>query len=198
MGDEPGDFGKPTPAPEPTPTPTPVALGDPIFGPVGGGLLLDPGAVDIPEFGAGVNIDRGVADATFENPDVPGNVWSHGIMFRKSGEETFHAVYIRSNGEWGHFARGGSLDSQVALAEGRFDFNRSAGGQNRLTVWFGFLDGKSEGVFLINDQVAGNLDLSFAGASGPGDVSVLSGIFPFDDFSGAMTDFTGFTVYERP
>ena len=160
MGDDPGDFGKPTPTPVPAPTATPVVLGDPIFGPVDGQLLLDPGSVDIPEFGAGVNIDHGVADVTFENPDVPGSRWSHGIMFRNSAEETFHAVFITGDGEWGHFARGGSLGSQVVFATGEFDFDRTAGGQNRLTVWFGVPGGASEGVFLINDQQVAGLDFS--------------------------------------
>lgn len=199
-GDNAGDFGKPTPVPPtstPEPSPTPVVLGDPIFGPVNGSLQLESTANQIPEFESGVNIDAGVADAIFENPNVSGK-WSHGFVFRNSAEETFHAVFINSDGEWGHFARGGSLGNQPTLALGQFDFDRTVGGKNRLTVWFGVLDGAEKGVFLINDQEVAVLDLSFAGASAPGNVSVLSGLFPADDFNGSSTNFTEFTVYEKP
>ena len=199
-GDNAGDFGKPTPVPPtstPEPTPTPVVLGDPIFGPVNGSLRLESTANQIPEFESGVNIDAGVADAIFENPNVTGK-WSHGIFIRNSAEDTFHAVFINSDGEWGHFARGGTLASQVTLALGQFGFDRSVGGENRLTVWFGVLDGADKGVFLINDQEVAVLDLSFAGASAPGNVSVLTGLFPADDFNGSSTIFTDFTVYEKP
>ena len=197
MGDEPGDFGKPTPTPPPTPAPTAIVLGDPIYGPVDGSLKLDPGSTQIPEFTSGVNIDAGIVDVTFENPDVSGK-WSHGIMFRNAAEETFHMVYITSNGDWGHFARGGSLGSQVVLAAGRFDVNTTAGGRTRLTVWFGILGDKTEGVFLINSEAVSALDLSLPAALGPGDAVAVSGLFPSDEFNGATTFFTDFTVYEKP
>jgi hypothetical protein len=197
-GDDAGDFGKPTPTPSPTPTPTPVVLGEPIFGPFDGQLLLDPNSTEIPEFPSGVNIDAGVVEATFENPDVTGNRWSHGIIFRNSIEEAFHAVFITGDGQWGHFARGGSVDSQVTLAIGQFDFDTAAGAKNTLTVWFGVHDENIEGVFLINDQEVVDLNLSFPGALSAGDVAVVSGLFPSDEFTGAITKFTDFTVYEKP
>ena len=133
-GDNAGDFGKPTPVPPtstPEPSPTPVVLGDPIFGPVNGSLQLESTANQIPEFESGVNIDAGVADAIFENPNVSGK-WSHGFVFRNSAEETFHAVFINSDGEWGHFARGGSLGNQPTLALGQFDFDRTVGGEEQV------------------------------------------------------------------
>ncbi len=200
MGDETGDFGKPTPVPPtatPTPAPTPVVLGDPIFGPVDGRLRLDPRGSQIPEFNSGVDIDAGVIDVTFENPDVAGK-WSHGIFIRNSAEETFHAVFINSDGEWGHFARGGSLASQVTIALGQFDFDTASGGTNKLTVWFGVLGSKTTGYFQINDEDVAVLDLSFTGALSSGDVTVVSGLFPSDDFNGSMTYFTNFTVFEKP
>jgi hypothetical protein len=199
-GDEAGDFGKPTPIPPTvtvTPSPAPVVLGDPIFGPRSGFLNLEPQAIDIPEFESGVVIDAGVADALFVNPNVSGK-WSHGILFRGSAEERFHAVFINSDGEWGHFARGGSLASSETFALGNFDFDRSIGGENRLTVWFGVLDGANKGLLRINDQDVAILDLSFADASAAGDVSVVSGLFPADDFDGSATQFIDFTVYAKP
>ena len=200
QGDEAGDFGKPTPVPPtptPEPTPAPIVLGDPIYGPIDGDLELSLIANQVPEFAAGLNIDAGVADVVFINPNVSGK-WSHGITFRQSGEETFHAVFINSDGEWGHFARGGSLSSQITIALGEFDFETSVGGQNRLTVWFGIVAGANAGIIQINGQDVAILDLSYAGASSPGDVKVISGFFPSDDFNGESTRFTGFTVYEKP
>ena len=199
-GDFAGDFGKPTPVPPtPTaiPTPTPVVLGDPIYGPVDGSLALMPTAIDIPEFEPGLNLDAGVADVVFENPNVSGK-WSHGISFRNAGEEIFHAVFINSDGEWGHFARGGSLASQITIALGTYSFDRTTGGQNRITVWFGVMNGATEGIFQINGEDVAVFDLSYSGASAPGDVTVMSGLFPEDDFNGESTQFTGFTVYEKP
>jgi hypothetical protein len=200
LGDEAGDFGKPTPvppSPTPEPSPTPVVLGEPIFAPHDGGLRLDPGSSQIPEFNAGVNIDAGVVDVTFENPDVSG-MWSHGIFFRNPEEERFHAVFIASDGTWGHFARGGSLNSQIVLARGQFDFDTTIGGLNKLTVWFGVLSGKNTGYFQINDRDVAQLDLSFAGASTAGDIAVVTGLFPADEYNSAFTNFTQFTVYEKP
>ena len=123
-----------------------------------------------------------------------------GLVFRPTGGGwwVLEAYYINSDGEWGHFARGGTLASQVTLALGQFNFDLTVGGKNRLTVWFGVLEGANKGVFLINDQEVAVLDLSFAGASAPGNVSVLSGLFPADEFNGSSTNFTDFTVYEKP
>ncbi|NQW20044.1 MAG: hypothetical protein HQ477_04875 [Chloroflexi bacterium] len=179
------------------PSPTPVVLGDPIYGPVDGNLTLFSLDEQIPEFASGVNIDAGVIDVTFDNPLVRGT-WSHGIFFRNATEETFHAVFIKSDGGWGHFARGGSLDSQIVLALGQFDFDTTTGGTNKLTVWFGVLGEKTTGYFQINDQDVAVLDLSFPAALGPGDVNVVSGLFPTDDLSGGSTHFTDFAIYEKP
>jgi len=200
QGDDTGDFGKPTPVPPtptPEPTPAPIVLGDPIYGPVDGDLELSLIANQVPEFAAGLNIDAGVADVVFTNPNVSGK-WSHGITFRQSGEEAFHAVFINNDGGWGHFARGGSLTSQITIALGEFDFDKSIGGQNRLTVWFGVVSGANSGIIQINGQDVAVLDLSYTGASAPGDVKVISGLFPSDDFNGESTRFTGFTIYEKP
>lgn len=185
------------PTPTPEPTPAPIVLGDPIYGPVDGELELSLIANQVPEFVAGRNIDAGVADVVFTNPNVSGK-WSHGITFRQSGEERFHAVFINSDGEWGHFARGGSLSSQITIALGEFDFDRSNGGQNRLTVWFGVVSGANSGIIQINGQDVAVLDLSYAGASASGDVKVISGLFPSYEFNGESTRFTGFTIYEKP
>ncbi len=179
------------------PTPVPIVLGDPIYGPVDGELVLAVNASEIPEFESGVLLNAGVTDAIFENPSVSGK-WSHGIVFRNSADETFHAVFINSDGEWGHFARGGSLESQTTIALGEFDFDRSTGAENRLTVWFGVVDGLDRGLLQINDEDVAVLDLSFAGASDRGDVGVMSGLFPADEFNGSITKYRNFTVYKKP
>ena len=92
----------------------------------------------------------------------------------------------------------GLQDGRKTIALGQFDFNTTSGETNKLTVWYGVLGGKTTGYFQINDEDVAALDLSFAGALSQGDVMVVSGLFPSDDFSGGITYFTNFTVYEKP
>ena len=200
LGDDAGDFGKPTPVPPtstPVPTPTPVVLGSPINGPTNGQLHLAPAAVEIPEFESGVSLKNGVVDVVFRNPNVSGK-WSYGVTFRNSGEETFHAVFVNSDGQWGHFARGGSLESQQVFAVENLTFDRSPGAENRITVWFGVLVDSETGLFQINNEDVALLDLSYTGAPAAGDVSVMSGLFPSDEFDGSATQFFDFQIFEKP
>ena len=186
-----------TPADRPEVSTPPTAISDipdPIFGPVDGGLVLAPGSPDIPDFSSGLNVEDGIVLVTFENPDVPGNQWSHGITFRQSAEEIFHMVFIRSNGTWGHFARGGSLESEVMTAVEPFDFDTQAGGKNQLSL----LVADEQGLLFINGEQVAAIDMSFAGAHGAGDVRVMSAVFPTDELNGATTFFTGFAVFEVP
>ena len=176
----------------PTPTSTPVALPTPIFGPVDGEMELSPNDGNISDFSSGLSVGSGIVQVAFSNPSVPDNKWSHGITFRQSEEETFHAVFINGDGIWGHFVRGGSSGSEHILDVGRFDFATSSGSTNVLTLIFGDVTG---GLFINGQQVA-NLDLSFAAARVPGDVRVMTGLFPTDELSGATTAFAGFSVYE--
>ena len=135
-GDDPGLLAPDSlvSAATPTPVPTAAALADPIFGPVDGALELTPGATQIPDFSSGVNVDSGVVQVLFVNPDVPSNKWTHGITFRQSAEEVFHAVFISSDGSWGHFARGGSTNNEVVPELGQTNFDTTPGGRNLLTL----------------------------------------------------------------
>jgi hypothetical protein len=56
--------------------------------------------------------------------------------------------------------------------------------------------GKTRGDLFINGEKVASLDLSLPGAAPAGDVRVLTGLLPTDDYSGAQTRFTGFTVHE--
>ena len=139
-----------------------------------------------------MNVDSRIVQVLFVNPDVPSNKWTHGITFRQSAEEAFHAVFISSDGSWGHFARGGSTNNEVVSELGQANFDTTPGGRNLLTLSFKGLGG----VLFINDIQVADLDLSFPPALGPGEVRVMSGMFPTDELTGESTIFAGFTVYK--
>lgn len=163
-----------------------------IFGPVDGALVLDPKSAQIPDYRGGLTLAEGVVDVTFLNPSIADGDWSYGVTFRHSEEETFHAVYLDGKGRWGHFARSGSFQSEKVIEAGTARFDLTTRGSNRLTVVFG----KTRGDLFINGEKVASLDLSLLGAAPAGDVRVLTGLLATDDYSGAQTRFTGFTVYE--
>jgi hypothetical protein len=164
-----------------------------VFGPVYGALALSSTSNEIPDFAAGVDIEAGVVDVTFTNPDVGSIDWSYGITFRHSSEEEFHIVYVRGNGDWEHFVRGGSVDLQVTSGRGAVALDSSPGGQNRITVEFG----RDTGALYVNDRFVATLDLSTSYASQSGDVRLVSGVTSADVFDGSVIQFTDFAVWER-
>lgn len=186
-----GDVIEPTPIPvPPSPTPLPELELDVVFGPEDGALLLINIDDQIPDFETGVDLVIGVVDATFVNPDVGGGAWSYGITFRHSGEETFHAVYVTGNGQWEHFARGGSAASQVSPGSGRVTLNTGVGEENRLFVAFSL----DEGAFFVNGVQVAELDLSTSNARASGDVRVMAGILNTDTYNGAVSEYYDLTV----
>ena len=183
LGDSPGSF-----AVEPTSTPA-IDL-DVVFGPQDGTLMLTNIDDQIPDFEAGVDIQIGVVDVTFVNPDVSGGDWSYGVTFRHSDEETFHAVYVTSNGMWEHFSRGGSLESHVSHEVGSLLLNLGNGEENRLFVAFNL----DEAAFFVNGEQVAELDLSTANARVSGDVRAMIGILSTDTYDGSTSDFRDLVI----
>lgn len=193
-GDDPIASATPTPSPVPTATATPdpqdfIDSLDVVFGPESGFLILSPNNNQIPDFSSGVNISSGAAEVIFENPNVTGS-WSYGITFRHSTEETFHAVYVTSAGRWGHFARGGSVNSERELGKGSVSLNSGAGAENDLLVLFG----PAGGQFYVNSDLVAELDIPSSYATAPGDVRLFAGLFATDTLSGAESRYREFTI----
>ena len=180
----------PTPTPAPTPTPTAAPTLDVVFGPSDGVLVLTSVDNQIPDLEAGVNLATGVIDVTFVNPNVGDSNWSYGVTFRHSGEETFHAVYVTGGGQWEHFARGGSAESQVSPGRGTVSLNLGVGEENRLTVLFS----ETVGGFWVNGELIAELDLSLSDARLAGDVRVMAGILNTDVYNGAASEFYDLTI----
>lgn len=193
-----GDLAAPTPVPPPTPEPPPELpdLGRlvPLFGPADGSLRLDPRATQIPDFSTGLSVDKAVVSVDFNPPGATDGRWSQGITFRQAEEEIFHAVYISGDGTWGHFARSGSLASEVRLGSGGVSLNTGSGSANGLAIVF---DG-TEGQFFLNDSFVADLDLSTSAVLGPGDIRVMSGLLGSDVMDGRTSEYSGFTVYPLP
>ncbi|MDP6823104.1 MAG: hypothetical protein QF554_07400 [Dehalococcoidia bacterium] len=193
-----GDAAAPTPTPVP-PSPTPVPPPEPpdtsgllpLFGPVDGNLRLDPRSRQIPDFSSGLSLDRAIVQVEFTNPDISGGRWSHGITFRQSEEEVFHAVYFTGIGDWGHFVRTGTLASEIDLDSGTVPNNRTSGAANVLTLVFD----RTEGQLFLNDEFVADLDLSAPGALGPGDIRVMSGLLASDFLDGSQSAYSGFSVF---
>ncbi|MBT3941757.1 MAG: hypothetical protein HOC77_04775 [Chloroflexi bacterium] len=193
-----GDTPAPTATPPPTAVPAPE-LPDvsgllPLFGPVDGNLRLDPRSGQIPDFSSGLSLDRAIVTVEFTNPDISGGRWSHGITFRQSGEETFHAVHFNGTGDWGHFVRTGTLGSEIDLNSGSVLNNRNVGASNVMMLVF---DG-SEGQLFLNDEFVAELDLTASGAMSPGDIRVMSGLLGSDFLDGSLNPYVGFAIYPLP
>ena len=181
----------PSPA-APTPVVSPSDPGDIplIFGPVDGSLPLEPGSDQISDFSSGVSLDRAIVQVRFTNPQIAGGRWSYGISFRQSEEETFHAVYISGDGQWGHFARAGSFDAESGLDGGTAAFRLESGESNLLTLVFE----AAEGVFFVNGEQVAELDLELTGARAPGDIRVMAGLLSTDHLDGSEILYTGFVI----
>ncbi|NQU97291.1 MAG: trypsin-like peptidase domain-containing protein [Chloroflexi bacterium] len=141
----------------------------------------------IPTEGLGVSYADIIAEALFRNPD--GDAWTYGLFFRHRGVNSFHAVFVDSNGYWHHHIRNGSVVSDRELQRAQstaIDTARSGG--NELQV----VTSGTTGALFINNRFAGDLDLSEL--QGGGDVKVVAGYFNSGQAVGISTSYEAFTV----
>lgn len=193
-----GDAGSAILSPSMPPEEAPAAIvapSDPadiplIFGPVDGSLPLEPGSDQISDFSSGVSLEGAIVQVRFTNPQIADGRWSYGISFRQSEEETFHAVYLSGDGQWGHFARAGSFDGESGLDGGTAAFNLQSGESNLLTLDFE----ATEAVFFVNGEQLAELDLELPGARAPGDIRVMAGLLATDHLDGSEILFSGFII----
>ena len=179
-------------APTPTPTQPPSAdVVDGAFGTVNGAIAHDPSDDAIDRYQAEISITDFEVSARFFNPySAFVNSWSYGFLFRQSVSDSFHAVFVRSDGKWYHYVRGGSVPGDQQLQVGILppEFNVSADGDHHLRVIA--LGGR--GWIIIDGQFAGELDLKGLGRAGR--VSVMTGFLSGDSVAGKTTRFEGFAV----
>ena len=156
---------------------------------VSGSLFhIDDGSIEVAW--AGAHQRDLTAEAVFANPySTSDGSWSHGIMFRRSDVNNFHAVGIRSDGSWFHEVRTGSVASSNTVASGFLsDLDLSAFGANQVRV----VAQGDQGYLFLNGVLVDQLDLREWGAAG--DVGVMAGFFTGDEVPGRSTDYKGFDV----
>ena len=178
-----------TPRPTPTVTPTPVPRSTQYFGPTDGVMLhTDDGFIKT--YSTGVVVTDALVEAQFFNPySTSEGSWSSGFLLRNSDVNTFHAVIVTSNGNWYHYVRTGTPESEVELqSEFSVDIDTSVGGSNHLRV----IALGEEGWLFINGNFVATLDLS--DLSTAGDVEATTGYFTGDEIAGKATVFEAFSA----
>ena len=172
----------------PTPTPTPQPTGR--FGPTDGVLEHDPAAGFIEVFSSGVFLKDSVIEARFFNPySTSVGSWDYGFIFRDSALNTFHAVFVRSDGYWYHYLRMGTVEaSQKVASQQPAAIDTSPTGSNYLQI----VALGDEAWLFINGTLAGELNVG--SLTEAGDVLAINAYFTGDSIEGESTRFEDFTV----
>ena len=160
------------------------------FGPTAGALAHDPTANTIKTQSTGVELSDVMVEARFFNPYSPSVAsWSYGFMFRNSSANMFHSVIVRSDGQWQHNLRTGSVESSV-LVESATSSHIDTGADRSNHIRVFALGG--EGWLYINGGFVAKLDLS--GLMDAGNAAAGTGFFVGDEVAGESTRFVDFTV----
>ena len=159
------------------------------FGPSSETIFDEPGLIG--ESSGSATLTDGVTSARFFNPyPVSQGSWSSGFFLRGSGFNTFHAVFIRSDGQWYHYVRTGTAESDTLLRQiSSIAIDTSTGGSNLVRV----VVVGNEGWLFINDAFAGALDLSALTLRG--DTTAMTGYFTTDEIAGESTRVGDFTIW---
>ncbi|MFH1560125.1 MAG: S1C family serine protease [Chloroflexota bacterium] len=174
--------------PLPTATLTPQSTGG--FGPRDGAIEHNPSDSFIDEFNTGVSLSDMVIETRFFNPySISVGSWDYGFILRSSAPNTFHIIFVRSNGYWYHYLRTGTQESTEKLvSQWSSAINTSASGDNHLQlVALG-----DKGWLFINGTFTSQLNLS--GLTEAGTVRAINGYFSGDGVTGQSTGFEGFAV----
>ena len=131
-----------------------------------------------------------VAIATFTNPNAANaGWWDYGFIFRDSGPNRFHGVYVDREREWSHFLRTGGSE-RVFDSSGRvFSLHTGADAQNTLML----VVVGGTGLLYVNGDLVPELDLR--GGATHGGVGVGSGFFEGGRLPGHQTQYDDFRVW---
>lgn len=134
-----------------------------------------------------------VVEVTFENPyALTVGSWDYGLLVRTDSTGHYRVI-IFSNGEWELREQKNDDDETVRLASGRVpNFDNSANGSNHIKL----IVYNTRGVLFINNQFAGDLDLSSRTLIG--DIYAVTGFYFGNSRAGASTHFTGFQIWTLP
>ena len=174
--------------PLPTATTTPQLTGG--FGPSDGTIDHNPTDGYIGRFDTEVSLSEAVVEATFFNPySTSVGDWDYGFLLRKNVSNSFHSVFIRSDGYWYHYMRTGTVESSLQIAKHwSTAINKDTNDNNKLQlVVLG-----DKGWLFINGTFVGQLD--FSGITQTGTVKAITGYFKGDTVAGHSTRFESFAV----
>jgi hypothetical protein len=159
------------------------------YGPKDGSLVQQEGLIAV--YSSGVAVKNAVAEARFFNPNLASKgSWSYGFLVRSQDDNTFDAVFVRSNQNWYHLSRSGSVESSVELASSYlYGLDTTLRGSNHLLV----VAVDEEGWLFVNGAFVAKLNLGVYG--GQGDVQASAGYFKDDEIPGNVTRFQDFTVW---
>ena len=151
-----------------------------MFGPVSGSIEHDPDDGFIDVYKSGVWLTDGVIEARFFNPySAQDGSWTSGFLFRRSGFNTFHVVFIHSGGRRFHRLRLGDADASQTLGQGRSSYIATGPySYNDIRV----IAIGDEGTLFINGHYIVTLDLS--GLIEEGDVSAVGAYYTGDGIAG--------------
>lgn len=131
-----------------------------------------------------------VAMATFTNPNsANAGWWDYGFVFRDSGPNRFHGVYVDRERQWTHFLRTGGSNPVLEMSGRAFSLNTRADGQNTLML----VAVGGTGLFYVNGDLVRELDLREGAAHGG--VGVGSGFFEGGRLPGQQTQYEDFRVW---
>ena len=147
------------PAATPVPTATPTPTSDPplpIYGPVSGQIIHDPGDRSFETFRSPQVPGDYVVEATFINPyPITEGNWTYGLLLHSATSTRYQEINIRSNRSWSHRYRLGSetLDLRNEVSS---SINIAEYGKNHIRL----MVVEDEAWLYINEAFEGNLDLS--------------------------------------
>jgi len=162
-----------------------------LYGPTDGLMVHNPDDGKISNRRTRVELADTVVEARFFNPYATSEgTWSNGFFLRHPSKNIFHAVFIRSNGDWYHYLRTGDVESGLQLQRQHSSaIDTISGRSNHLRI----VAMGDEGALFINGKFSGKLDLS--GLVEVGEVRAFTGYFTGDEMEGEATRFEGFSIW---
>jgi serine/threonine protein kinase/uncharacterized membrane protein len=133
-----------------------------------------------------------LASLTFTNPYAADQAdWDYGLAFRDN-RQGYYALMVQSNSVWSLYYRATGQEGRK-IGDGQLTrFALGAGEQNNVVL----ITSGPTGLLIVNDELAGVLDLSDNNAAGG--ISALTGYFADSEVPGSATDYSSVTLLWSP
>ena len=166
-----------------------------IFGPLDGHLHHEPDNESFQRFNANISRQNVVTRAWVQNPYSGDQPFSYGFRLRMAVEEPHLIFYVHSNGYWAITKRTGG-DTEVIASATAPNLRTADDHWNYISA----LAVGDEALFFLNGQWLTTDDgrdrFSLGTDTGAGDAALINGYIVGTERAGAITHFSGFTVWE--